>query len=60
MIYRPGRPVNVGEEPPFCGRERGNSGCWVQISNSGVSFQTYGLQGLSQGAILNVGLFDSG
>lgn len=47
------------EEPPFCGQERGNSGCWVQISNSGFSFQSDELQGFSQEVILNVKLLDS-
>lgn len=40
---------------PLCGHERGaGSGCGVQISNSGVSFQSHGLHGLKHEAILDV------
>lgn len=37
--------LDVREEPPLCGHERrAGSGCWVQISNSGISFQSLGLR----------------
>lgn len=37
--------LDVREEPPLCGHERrAGSGCWVQISNSGISFQSHGLR----------------
>lgn len=63
MTYRLWRPLNVGAtvwslmwgRNPLCGRERGaGSGCGVQISNSGVSFQSQGLHGLKHEAILDV------